>query len=104
MGCFHRLHLQKPAETGPSARFRRLHLSGYGEDDAHLRQLHTKRRTPVAEEGQGDAGGGEKARHHADIQKGLHGHQGDDAHYQQAAETVPGVEGDPVAPEDQQSE
>ena len=82
----------------------RLHLPGYRQDDAHLRQLDGQRRAAIAEKRQGDAGGGQQARHHADVQKGLKAHQGHDAHHHQAAEPVPGMEGDPEAPENQRRE
>ena len=40
--------------------------------------------------------------HHRDVQKHLSGQQRHDTHYQQRAEPVPGVDGDPESPDDEQ--
>ena len=74
------------------------------EYNAHFRQLAQQSRAAIAEEGQGNAGGGHQARDHGDVQKGLEPGEGHEAHHQQGAEPVPGVEGDPEAPENQQGE
>ena len=83
---------------------RRRHLPRNAEYDAHLRQLAQQGRAAVAEEGEGNTGGGHQARDHRNVQKGLQTGEGHEAYHQQSAEPVPGVEGDPEAPEDQQGE
>ena len=55
-------------------------------------------------EGEGYAGGGDEVGDHRDVQKGLQRDLGGDAHDQQAPEPVPGVDGQPEAPDDQQGE
>ena len=79
-------------------------MPGYAQDHAHLRQLDKQGGAAVAEKRQRDTGGGEQSRHHADVQKHLHRQLRGKAHHQQRAEPVTGVEGDPVAPEDQRRE
>ena len=79
-------------------------MPGYAQDHAHFRQLDKQGGAAIAEKRQGDAGGGEQSRHHADVQKHLHGQLRGKAHRQQRAEPVTGVEGDPVASKDQRRE
>ena len=86
------------------SRLHRRHLPGDAEDDAHLKELDQQRGSPVAEEGEGDTGGRDQPRHHRHVQKGLQPDLGDDTHHQEGPEPVPCVDGDPVAPEDQQRE
>ena len=81
---------------------RRRDLPGNGKDDAHLRQLDHQRRTPVTEKRQGDAGGRDQVGDHGDVQEHLYCGQGGDTHHQKGAEAVSGVDGNPVAPHDQQ--
>ena len=79
-------------------------LPGYAQHDPHLRQLYHQRRSAEAEEGQRDTGVGDQVGDHADVQKHLHRQQGDDAHGGQGAELIPGVEGQPVPPQDEHGE
>ena len=82
--------------------FRGRHLPRDAEYDAHFRQLAQQCRAAIAEEGQGNAGSRHQARDHGDVQEGLEPGEGHEAHHQQGTEPVPGVEGNPEAPEDQQ--
>ena len=66
--------------------------------------MDTQCRAAVAEKRQRNTGGRQHTRHHGDIQKHLHGDEGDDTHHQQRTEAVPGVQGDPVAPQHQRRE
>ena len=68
----------------------------------HFRQLDDEGRAAVAEERQRDARHREEVRHHGHVGEDLEGKERRDAHDDQGAETVSGVQRQPVAPDDEQ--
>src|SRR5205085_3449884 len=62
------------------------------EQHAYTRQHDEQRRSPVGNERQWDAFGGQQAQHYADVEQRLHAHHGRDAGGQVAPEQIAGAQ------------
>src|ERR1700678_3600895 len=72
-------------------------LPGKTQQDADAGQGDEQRRSPIRDEGQGDAFGGNQSEHHADVEEGLDQDGRGDAKSQKAREDVFGKAGRPQA-------
>ena len=74
------------------------------QDNTHLYQLQSQRRTAVTEERQRNTGSRQQTGNNSNVQEGLQADLGHYAHRQQRAESVTGMKGDPKATQDQEHE